>query len=183
MGVFKSGAACGSDAKWGPGAQQKEPNAGLGVAGARVLRSGVARLWRPEPEARPRWRAAALTDSGCSGDGRAPRSRPASPCLEAGNCTPLGGRGTRGDPGAGQPWERWGGAFFVTALRSSPLLSRLFCFRNLKSRTSQRGLKGIAQRTTGYLEPWNLSLIRPEVFQCVLGLKLELRPRVLAGGP
>ncbi|MEJ1279352.1 hypothetical protein NN561_010283 [Cricetulus griseus] len=86
----------------------------------------VARRGPPGPEARPRWRSAAVTDSGCSGDGRAPRSRPASLCLQAGKCAPLGGRRTSGDPGAGQPCEPRGGALLVTALRSAPLLSEPF---------------------------------------------------------
>lgn len=38
-------------------------------------------------------------------------------------------------------------------------------------------------RTTGYLEPWNQFPMRPEVDLSVLGLKMELRPQVLTGGP
>lgn len=38
-------------------------------------------------------------------------------------------------------------------------------------------------KTTGYLEPQNQSPIRPEVNLSVLGLKMELRPQVLTGGP
>lgn len=103
-----------------------------------VLRFGVARRGPPGPEARPRWRSAAVTDSGCSGDRHAPRSRPASLRLLAGKRAPLEGRGTRGDPGAGQPSEWRGGALLVTALRSSaPLFSELPCFGNLESGSSQ----------------------------------------------
>lgn len=112
--------------QWVPGSRQEGPDAGLGVAGPRARRFGVSRRGPPGPEARPHWRSAAVTDSSCSGDGRAPRSRPASLCLQAGKRAPLGGRRTRGDPGAGQPCEQRGGALLVIALCSSLLFSELF---------------------------------------------------------
>lgn len=52
------------------------PNAGLGVTGARVLRSGVLKLRPPEPEARSRWRAAAVNDSAAPGMGAHPAPAP-----------------------------------------------------------------------------------------------------------